>query len=96
VCIYILLIGLVVWLQERSRDGSSFAADDWDDRPRTIEEIQAMLQTRKDAALKRERALSYAFSHQVIIQLLGLVVFLFDLRRSSFFSFWVRSTVFGC
>lgn len=24
-----------------------------------------MLQTRKDAALKRERALSYAFSHQV-------------------------------
>lgn len=53
------------WLQERSRDGSSFAADDWDDRPRTIEEIQAMLQTRKDAALKRERALSYAFSHQV-------------------------------
>uniref|UniRef100_A0A8R7R224 Protein IQ-DOMAIN 14 n=1 Tax=Triticum urartu TaxID=4572 RepID=A0A8R7R224_TRIUA len=50
---------------ERSRDGSSFAAEDWDDRPRTIEEIQAMLQTRKDAALKRERALSYAFSHQV-------------------------------
>jgi len=50
---------------ERSRDGSSFAADDWDDRPRTIEEIQAMLQTRKDAALKRERALSYAFSHQI-------------------------------
>ncbi|WVZ95413.1 hypothetical protein U9M48_041181 [Paspalum notatum var. saurae] len=50
---------------ERSRDGSSLAADDWDDRPRTIEEIQAMLQTRKDAALKRERALSYAFSHQI-------------------------------
>lgn len=51
---------------ERSRDGSSFAAaEDWDDRPRTIEEIQAMLQTRKDAALKRERALSYAFSHQI-------------------------------
>uniref|UniRef100_A0A0D9X3T9 DUF4005 domain-containing protein n=1 Tax=Leersia perrieri TaxID=77586 RepID=A0A0D9X3T9_9ORYZ len=52
---------------ERSRDGSSFAGggDDWDDRPRTIEEIQAMLQTRKDAALKRERALSYAFSHQI-------------------------------
>ncbi|KAK8450751.1 hypothetical protein SEVIR_6G086100v4 [Setaria viridis] len=50
---------------ERSRDGSSFAADDWDDRPRTIEEIQALLQTRKDAALKRERALSYAFSHQL-------------------------------
>ncbi|WOK95201.1 protein IQ-DOMAIN 1-like [Canna indica] len=47
-----------------SRDGSSFA-DDWDDRPRTIEEIQAMLQCRKDAAMKRERALSYAFSHQL-------------------------------
>ncbi|CAL9112641.1 unnamed protein product, partial [Musa textilis] len=48
----------------QSRDGSSFA-DDWDDRPRTMEEIQAMLQVRKEAALKRERALSYALSHQV-------------------------------
>ncbi|XP_074563398.1 protein IQ-DOMAIN 17-like [Curcuma longa] len=47
-----------------SREGSSFA-DDWDDRPRTIEEIQAMLQLRKEAALKRERALSYAFAHQL-------------------------------
>ncbi|THU63746.1 hypothetical protein C4D60_Mb01t19070 [Musa balbisiana] len=47
-----------------SRDGSSFA-DDWDDRPRTMEEIQATLQRRKDAALRRERALSYAFSHKV-------------------------------
>jgi len=66
-------------LQERSRDGSSFAADDWDDRPRTIEEIQAILQTRKDAALKRERALSYAFSHQVrrrflFLSILGVLV----------------------
>ncbi|XP_072966294.1 protein IQ-DOMAIN 17-like [Typha angustifolia] len=49
---------------ERSRDGSSFA-DDWDERPRTIEEIQAMLQSRQEAALKRERALSYAFSQQI-------------------------------
>ncbi|CAL9112639.1 unnamed protein product [Musa textilis] len=48
----------------QSRDGSSFA-DDWDDRPRTMEEIQAMLQVRKEAALKRERALSYALSHQL-------------------------------
>ncbi|CAD5180375.1 unnamed protein product [Musa acuminata subsp. malaccensis] len=46
-----------------SRDGSSFA-DDWDDRPKTMEEIQAMLQVRKEAALKRERALFYAFFHQ--------------------------------
>nr|CAD1821724.1 unnamed protein product [Ananas comosus var. bracteatus] len=50
---------------ERSRDGSSLA-DDWDERPRTMEEIQAMLQSRKAAALKRERALSYAFSQQQI------------------------------
>ena len=40
-CIYILLIGLVVWLQERSRDGSSFTADDWNDRPLMTEKIQA-------------------------------------------------------
>ncbi|KAG6486877.1 hypothetical protein ZIOFF_055458 [Zingiber officinale] len=57
---------LVQDLAERrsmSREGSSFA-DDWDDRPRTVEEIEAMLQLRKEVALKRERELSYAFSHQ--------------------------------
>ncbi|EHA8586897.1 Protein IQ-DOMAIN 14 [Cocos nucifera] len=53
----------------QSRDGSSYA-DDWDDHPRTIEEIQSMLQSRKEAALKRERALSYAFSQQASCVLL--------------------------
>ncbi|XP_008776838.1 protein IQ-DOMAIN 1-like [Phoenix dactylifera] len=48
----------------QSRDGSSYA-DDWDDHPRTIEEIQSMLRSRKEAAMKRERALSYAFSQQL-------------------------------
>ncbi|KAJ0968759.1 hypothetical protein J5N97_021636 [Dioscorea zingiberensis] len=48
----------------QSRDGSSFA-DEWDERPRTIEEIQALLQSRKDAAVRRERALSHAFSQQI-------------------------------
>ncbi|KAK1307490.1 Protein IQ-DOMAIN 14 [Acorus calamus] len=47
-----------------SREGSSIA-DDWEERPRTIEEIQAMLMSRKEASLKRERALSYAFSQQM-------------------------------
>ncbi|XP_043718416.1 protein IQ-DOMAIN 17-like [Telopea speciosissima] len=47
-----------------SRDGSSIA-DDWDDRPHTVDEIQAMLQSRKEAALKREKALAYAFSQQI-------------------------------
>ncbi|KAJ6972610.1 hypothetical protein D5086_026085 [Populus alba] len=47
-----------------SRDGSSIA-DDWDDRPRTIEEVKAMLQRRKDVAFKREKALSQAFSQQI-------------------------------
>ncbi|KAF3789395.1 IQ-DOMAIN 14 protein [Nymphaea thermarum] len=47
-----------------SRDGSCLT-DNWDDRPHTIEEIQAKLQTRKEASLKREKALAYAFSHQL-------------------------------
>ncbi|XP_042424685.1 protein IQ-DOMAIN 17-like [Zingiber officinale] len=47
-----------------SREGSSFA-EDWNDHPRTMEEIQSMLRLQRDAALKRERALSYAFSHQL-------------------------------
>ncbi|KAL2893394.1 Protein IQ-DOMAIN 14 [Bienertia sinuspersici] len=47
-----------------SREPSSIA-DDWDDRPHTIEEVKAMLQSRKDAALKREKCLSNAFSQQM-------------------------------
>ncbi|KAK4364189.1 hypothetical protein RND71_015547 [Anisodus tanguticus] len=46
-----------------SRDGSSIP-DDWDERPHTIEEVQAMLRKRKEAALKRERTISDAFSQQ--------------------------------
>ncbi|KAF5188961.1 Iq-domain, partial [Thalictrum thalictroides] len=59
----------LVRVQTRSRDGSrsSIAApDDWDERPHTIEEIQAMLlQRRKESAFKREKALAQAFSHQI-------------------------------
>ncbi|KAH7668300.1 P-loop containing nucleoside triphosphate hydrolase protein [Dioscorea alata] len=50
-------------LQEFS-ERRSMSRDEMEDRPRTMEEIQALLQSRKDAALKREKALSYAFSQQ--------------------------------
>ena len=36
-----------------------------DDCPQTSEEIEAKRQVRKEAALKREKALAYAFSQQV-------------------------------
>lgn len=39
--------------------------DDCDDRPRTNEEIETVMQTRKEADLKSEKALAYAFSSQV-------------------------------
>lgn len=41
----------------------------WDDSTQTPEEIQAKLQFKQEAALKRERALAYAFSHQVCVPL---------------------------
>ncbi|KAK7275431.1 hypothetical protein RIF29_16548 [Crotalaria pallida] len=47
-----------------SREGSSIA-DDWDERPHTVEEVKAMLQQRKEAAMKREKSLSQAFSQQI-------------------------------
>ncbi|MQL68865.1 hypothetical protein Taro_001154 [Colocasia esculenta] len=51
-----------------SRDGSSVAAGDSDDRPRTMVEIPEMMQRGTEAAaLKRERALANAFSHQVLL-----------------------------
>lgn len=47
-----------------SREGSS-VADDWDERPHTVEEIKDMLRQRKEAALKRDKSLSQAFSQQI-------------------------------
>ncbi|GMH00376.1 hypothetical protein Nepgr_002215 [Nepenthes gracilis] len=47
-----------------SREPSSIA-DDWDERPHTIEEVKAMLQSRKESAMKREKSLSHAFSQQM-------------------------------
>ncbi|XP_068328482.1 protein IQ-DOMAIN 18-like [Pyrus communis] len=53
-----------------SKNDERSAADDlihWDDvKPKTLEQIQAMLQKTKQAALKRERStsLAYAFSNQ--------------------------------
>ncbi|KAI7729165.1 hypothetical protein M8C21_019668 [Ambrosia artemisiifolia] len=44
-----------------SRDGSSIA-DDWDERPHTIEEVKAMLHHR--AAARRDKTLSQAFSQE--------------------------------
>ncbi|XP_022737311.1 protein IQ-DOMAIN 1-like [Durio zibethinus] len=37
----------------------------WDEHPKTLEEIQAILQKTKEATLKREKTLAHAFSHQI-------------------------------
>ncbi|EOA40103.1 hypothetical protein CARUB_v10008796mg [Capsella rubella] len=51
--------------QSMSREGSSIA-EDWDDRPHTIDEVKAMLQRRRDTALRQEKTnLSQAFSQQM-------------------------------
>lgn len=42
----------------QSRDGGSSIPDDWDERSHTIEEVKAMLQSRKEAAFRRQRNLS--------------------------------------
>ncbi|CAN1833617.1 Protein IQ-DOMAIN 13 [Linum perenne] len=39
--------------------------DDWDDSVLTKEEIEARTQRKIDAAIKRERAMAYAYSHQL-------------------------------
>ena len=51
------------WQTLQCREKSSITTDDsvqWDD-------IEALLMKTKESALKRERALSHAFSHQVLI-----------------------------
>ena len=39
----------------------------WDDSLMTKEEKEAMLQKKMEAVIKRERAMAYAYSHQVIL-----------------------------
>ncbi|KAH9622160.1 hypothetical protein KSS87_002445 [Heliosperma pusillum] len=39
-------------------------AETWDDSPQSKEQMEANLQSKQDAALRRERALAYAFTHQ--------------------------------
>lgn len=41
--------------------------EQWDDSTQSKEQIEASLISRQEAAVRRERALAYAFSHQVDI-----------------------------
>ncbi|KAG7652656.1 IQ motif EF-hand binding site [Arabidopsis suecica] len=51
--------------QSMSREGSS-AAEDWDDRPHTIDAVKVMLQRRRDTALRHDKTnLSQAFSQKM-------------------------------
>lgn len=47
----------------------------WDhENPQALEDIQAMLQKAKEVAMKREKALAYAFSQQVFFIILFLLI----------------------
>ena len=39
--------------------------EQWDDSTQSKEQIEAILISRQEAAVRRERALAYAFSHHV-------------------------------
>ena len=39
--------------------------EDWNDSTQSKEQIEARQQSKQEAAMRRERALAYAFSHQV-------------------------------
>lgn len=41
--------------------------EDWDDSQLTKEQIEARLQKKVEAVIKRERAMAYAYSHQVLL-----------------------------
>lgn len=44
----------------------------WDDSTQSKEQLEASIQSKQEAAMRRERALAYAFTHQVLyIFLLG-------------------------
>ncbi|KAF3786399.1 IQ-DOMAIN 1 protein [Nymphaea thermarum] len=54
-------------LLKRQREFENLKAsmgEDWDDSPQSKEQAEAKLITKQEAAIRRERALAYAFTHQ--------------------------------
>lgn len=49
----------------QSREGSSIV-DSWDERPHTVQELEAILHSRKEAAFMRDTSMSSSFSQQVL------------------------------
>ena len=45
----------------------------WDDSLQSFEEVEARKLNKQEAAVKRERALAYAFSHQVCVWILSVM-----------------------
>ena len=43
--------------------------EDWDDSQLTKEQIEARMERKVEAVMKRERAMAYAYSHQVLLYL---------------------------
>ena len=52
-------------------DQSEAGNEDWDDSVLTREEREARMQRKVEAVIKRERAMAYAYSQQVLLFLLG-------------------------
>lgn len=53
---------------------------DWSGGSETMEEVLARIHQREEAAVKRERAMAYAFNHQVQLGAVGNIKFM-DLRQ---------------
>ncbi|KAL1828192.1 protein IQ-DOMAIN 17 isoform X1 [Daucus carota subsp. sativus] len=49
--------------KSQSREGSSIV-DSWDERPHTVQELEAILHSRKEAAFMRDTSMSSSFSQQ--------------------------------
>lgn len=59
---------LIVGNLEQSEAGN----EDWDASVLTKEEMEARMQKKVEAVIKRERAMSYAYSHQVLLLAISL------------------------
>lgn len=49
--------------------------EEWDDSTQTKEQIEASIVSKQEATIRRERAMAYAFSHQVLYIFLRIKCF---------------------
>lgn len=78
--IYIYIASFSCHLKGEISVQSEAGTEDWDDSILTKDEAEVRLRKKVEAVIKRERAMAYAYSHQVL-NCVSILMFLFYMHN---------------